>query len=308
VPTFKRAALLPAAVRSVLAQSYRPLELVVVNDGSPDDTAEVLASLRGEVVAAGVVPVFITQPNGGVASARNSGLAAATGQWLAFLDDDDSWDPRKLELQMAALGATGADLSCCQVFQPDSHGGRNVPREAVQLLEGKCASAFLARERNAHICSIVVRSAVAPKFEAGFKVAEDLLWVYTTLQAAVCCHVPQSLLRMGDQPGSLMRTAGLERLVELDAHVERWLTSAREIGSHGDQWDEAVWKSRVGADFAQFVKHRLYVGDLRGAREVFNRGMALSEGADPLPRLKSKLRKAWWLGLIGKRLKHPKSG
>lgn len=307
VPTYRRAALLPTAVRSVLAQTYRPLELVVVNDGSPDDTPAVLESLRDQVQTAGVVPVFLHQANAGVAAARNTGLGAATGDWVAFLDDDDTWDPRKLELQLAALAATGADLCCCQVFQPDSHGGRNVPVQVDELLNGKCAGAFLARTRNAHICSIVVRRAIAPKFAAGFKVAEDLLWVYTALQAAHCCSVPQSLVRMGDQPGSLMRTPGLERLVELDAHVERWLMQAREVGANGDQWDEAGWKRRVAADFSQFVKHRLYVGDRRGAREVFERGMALSGGAEPLSRLKSKLRKAWWLGLIGKRLKHPKS-
>jgi glycosyltransferase involved in cell wall biosynthesis len=307
MPTFNRAELLPAAVRSVLAQTWRPLELCVVNDGSRDNTAGVLAGLESETRAAGVTPRFVTRENGGVAAARNTGLELATGQWLAFLDDDDMWDPRKLELQMAALTGSGADLCCCQVFQPDSRGGRHVPADPAHLLEGHCAADFLDRRRDAHICGIVARRGLAPRFETGFRVAEDLLWVYTLLLRARCCNVPQSLVNMGGQPGSLMRTPGLQRLVELDAHVERWLARAREIGISTSQWDETVWRRRVAHDFAQFVKHRLYVGDRKGAREVFDRGMALCGGLEPLVRVRGKLRKAAWLGLFGLRLKHPKS-
>lgn len=306
MPTYNRAALMPAAVRSVLAQTWRPLELVVVNDGSADATSQVLEQLRPEVEGARVTPVFVHQPNSGVAAARNAGIAAASGSWVAFLDDDDAWDARKLELQMARLSETDADLCCCQVFQPDSRGGRQVPADPAQLLEGRCAAAFLGRDRNAHICSLVVRRELAPRFDQGLRVAEDLLWVFTILQRARCCHVAQSLVVMGDQPGSLMRTPGLQRLVELDAHVESWLMKARVVGVSGDQWDEAVWQQRLAKDFSQFVKHRLYVGDVRGAREVYERGMALCAGQEALRRVKSKITKARWLRVLGMRLKHPK--
>ncbi|MCZ7606475.1 MAG: glycosyltransferase [Planctomycetota bacterium] len=109
IPTFNRAARMPVAVRSVLAQTWRPLEIVVVDDGSPDDTPQVLRGLEPEVTAAGAIPRFIRQQNGGAAGARNTGMKAATGQWIAFLDDDDRWYPHKLAAQMARLAETGAD-------------------------------------------------------------------------------------------------------------------------------------------------------------------------------------------------------
>ncbi len=122
IPTFNRAGLLPAAVRSVLAQTWRPLELVVVNDGSTDNTQEVLSALEPEARSANVAHKFITKENGGVCRARNAGVDAASGDYFGFLDDDDSFDPRKTELQVAALKASHADAACCYVTKVTADG------------------------------------------------------------------------------------------------------------------------------------------------------------------------------------------
>jgi glycosyltransferase involved in cell wall biosynthesis len=94
IPTFNRAWAIGRAVASVLAQDYQPLELIVVDDGSEDDTAHILEPLA----AAGRL-TLIRQPNGGVSAARNAGLRAARGDLLAFLDSDDEWRPGKIETQ-----------------------------------------------------------------------------------------------------------------------------------------------------------------------------------------------------------------
>jgi glycosyltransferase involved in cell wall biosynthesis len=86
---------LAEAVESVLMQDYRPLELIVVDDGSTDGSGEV-AQRYAEVQ-------LIQQANAGNGSARNTGLQAATGEFLAFLDADDRFAPGKLSLQMRAL-------------------------------------------------------------------------------------------------------------------------------------------------------------------------------------------------------------
>jgi glycosyltransferase involved in cell wall biosynthesis len=83
-------------VESVLAQSVVPGEIIVVDDGSRDDTVERLAPYEGRVR-------FLRQENQGVAAARNTGLAQASGDFIAFLDADDAWHPQKLERQLQAF-------------------------------------------------------------------------------------------------------------------------------------------------------------------------------------------------------------
>ena len=96
VPTYNRAQQLPRALDSILCQSCSPKEIIVVDDGSTDETSALMTSEYPEIV-------FIQQQNAGVSSARNVGIKRASGDWIAFLDSDDEWLPEKLEIQMKAL-------------------------------------------------------------------------------------------------------------------------------------------------------------------------------------------------------------
>src|SRR5690606_15916458 len=98
VPTYRHAGLVLETLDSVFAQSHEDVELIVVNDGSPDDTHEVLQPL----VQAGRIR-YVQQENSGQGAARNRGLAMATGEFVAFLDDDDLWYPHTLTTLVAAL-------------------------------------------------------------------------------------------------------------------------------------------------------------------------------------------------------------
>jgi glycosyltransferase involved in cell wall biosynthesis len=98
VPVYNRAGLITRALTSVFAQSQLPQEVIVVDDGSSDDTGEHVRECFPHVR-------YFRQPNRGVSSARNRGIAEARGEWLAFLDSDDAWLPGKLELQKRALVA-----------------------------------------------------------------------------------------------------------------------------------------------------------------------------------------------------------
>lgn len=97
IPTYRRAAFLRRAIECVLAQTFAPIEVIVVEDGSRD-AADVAASFGDRVR-------YIWQENQGAAVARNTGVAGARGSWIAFLDDDDSWVPHKLERQLALVRA-----------------------------------------------------------------------------------------------------------------------------------------------------------------------------------------------------------
>jgi glycosyltransferase involved in cell wall biosynthesis len=122
IPTFNRARLLPRAVESVLAQTQPPTEIIVVDDGSTDDTAEVLESWSSEITV-------LRQENRGVSAARNRGIQAARGDWIALLDSDDEWRPQKMARQLAALSES-PDLRICHTDEVWIRAGRRVnPRQ-----------------------------------------------------------------------------------------------------------------------------------------------------------------------------------
>lgn len=97
IPVYNGAAYLAEALESVLAQDYQPLDVIVVDDGSTDRTAEIVRSYP--------VARYFAQTNQGHGAARNTGIAAARGELIAFLDADDLWAPQKLSMQVGYLMA-----------------------------------------------------------------------------------------------------------------------------------------------------------------------------------------------------------
>jgi glycosyltransferase involved in cell wall biosynthesis len=96
IPTYNRAALLPRAMSSVLGQNYQKFDLWIVDDGSSDDTPEIVREFQSR--ESGRIH-YVRTDNRGVSAARNLGAQLSGGQWLAFLDSDDEWLPAKLEKQ-----------------------------------------------------------------------------------------------------------------------------------------------------------------------------------------------------------------
>jgi len=99
IPTYNRAYCIENAIQSVLAQTHKDVEVVVVDDGSTDGTGELIARRYGNDDRIR----YFYRENGGVSAARNTGLQRATGDFIALLDSDDVWKPWKLELQLACL-------------------------------------------------------------------------------------------------------------------------------------------------------------------------------------------------------------
>ena len=110
IPVFNGEVYLAEALESVLAQTYQPLEVIVVDDGSTDGTAEVAGHFRSRIT-------YIRQSNQGSASAKNAGMNAARGEFYAFLDSDDIWDPEKLRRQIDHLQERPETDLCFTRFQ-----------------------------------------------------------------------------------------------------------------------------------------------------------------------------------------------
>jgi glycosyltransferase involved in cell wall biosynthesis len=120
IPAFNRAYCVADAVESVLAQTFKDFEIIAVDDGSSDGTAEVLEKFGGQVRV-------IRQENRGVSAARNTGIRAARGSWVAFLDSDDRWHADKLERQLSALDKYSAKICFTRCI--------NTQKETLQDIE-----------------------------------------------------------------------------------------------------------------------------------------------------------------------------
>ena len=119
IPCYKVGKYLPLTLQSVLAQSYSNLQVVPVDDCSPDDTAEILRQFASQ--DARIQPIFLPQ-NSGVSVARNAGIDAAQAPWIIFLDGDDWLPPTAAEALLSLQARTGADLACGNARQYSDNG------------------------------------------------------------------------------------------------------------------------------------------------------------------------------------------
>jgi len=136
VPTYNRAGVIAQAIDSILSQVPAPDEVLVVDDGSTDDTASVLAQYGDKIRV-------LTQPNGGAAAARNHGIREARGDWLAFLDSDDIWFPGRIEIFLRDIDLLDKEVvlhAANLVFEDSqeeafSAGGVDFPKGKAARLE-----------------------------------------------------------------------------------------------------------------------------------------------------------------------------
>ena len=174
IPTFNYGRFLRAAIDSALAQTHAPLEILVVDDGSTDETADVAASY-GERVR------FIRQQHAGVCAARNNGIANARGEYVAFLDSDDVWLPEKLAKQLARFEADPElGLVHCGAERFDESGTLVVNLDG---LEGWIAPQLLRLDSEviAAGSAILVPRRIADEiggFDTGLAQAEDWDFAY----------------------------------------------------------------------------------------------------------------------------------
>ncbi len=136
VPTYNRAGVIERAIDSVCAQTFQDMEIIVVDDGSTDNTVDIVRSISDERIRC-----IAFKANRGSGAARNEGLKAATGKYIAFLDSDDEWLPEKVEKQVTLMESLSEDWGICQAgaycikdgvrtstYVPPSPDGKNALR------------------------------------------------------------------------------------------------------------------------------------------------------------------------------------
>ena len=206
IPTWNRRPFIAEAVGSVIAQTYQHWELIVVDDGSTDGTAEWLRTLEDPRVR-----VLSLAHTGHIGQLRNRGAAAGTGEFIAFLDSDDAWLPQKLEAQVKALRDSGAGWSYSRFGLMDAHG-HTIPLapDKLRLLSGNIIREMLTFSLSVCTPTIVVRRDL---FEAagGFSedrrvaVGEDYELYLRIAARAQAIAVPEILARIREHSGRTTR-------------------------------------------------------------------------------------------------------
>ena len=188
MPAYNAARFVGETIESVLAQTHRPEEIIVVDDGSSDNTLDVLASY-------GATVRVLQQSNGGPTAARNAGVAIARGEWLAFLDADDLWMPSKLERQLELAQQSAAALIYTDRVNLGERGDLPKIQSDIQpLYEGDVFLDLLLLGNHITLSSVLIRAQVFRSL-GGFllpTVAEDWeLWMRVAEEHRIAvCHEP----------------------------------------------------------------------------------------------------------------------
>jgi glycosyltransferase involved in cell wall biosynthesis len=207
IPTYNRADLVREALASVQAQTYRDFEIVVVDDGGTDGTFEALA-------AGGQIRVLRHASRRGVSAARNTGLKAARGKWLAFLDSDDLWLPDKLARQIFLLEGQ-PELLICQTDETWVRRGIRVNKPlSHRQVGGKIFLPSLGRCMISPSAVMLDRRLVADHggFDETLPAAEDYdLWLRLTWRYEVGLVDEPLVIKRGGHPDQLSQQWGLDR-------------------------------------------------------------------------------------------------
>lgn len=226
IPTYNRASTLSAAIQSVLMQTYPALEILVCDDGSTDNSRDLIYKMNDPKI------VWIDcGRNGGPAVPRNKGIRASKGDWVAFLDSDDLWLPEKLERQMSALAGHGAKASCANAMRvknntvsgPYFTGGKEVLgfRDLLPVNPVICSSVLVNKQ-------VLLATPLFPGSKEFIAIEDYALWL------KISCLTPfvfskEPLLNYTDDPGQSIRKEDKSEKQQrqiIFAELETWLAGS----------------------------------------------------------------------------------
>jgi glycosyltransferase involved in cell wall biosynthesis len=266
IPAYNYARFVGRAIDSVLAQTHRDIECIVVDDGSTDDTPDVLARYAGRIHA-------IRQENRGLSAARNAGIKAARGEVIALLDADDEWKPEKIATQLPALdgGPEVGVVGCaCEVvdgdgkhqydaFQPSPGRGGPALRAIATRTSWVSGSASAALIRRQVLDQVGL-------FDESLTAAEDWdMWLRICADHTIV-NLPDVLVRVyRHNTGSFRNAAKMEmnQRKVYEAAIKRW----------PDELDEATRRQIRALIAADAARELALAGNHKGALASYFRSL-----------------------------------
>ena len=230
IPTYNRVTFLKDAIDSVLAQTFRVFELIVVDDGSTDGTSELLLSYGHKIKV-------IKKGNKGPSASRNRGIKAAKGDWIAFLDSDDVWKPNKLEKQVQFI-KDNPEIKICQTEEIWIRNGKRVnPRKKHEMHSGwiyeQCLPLCIVSPS-----SVMIHRDVFEKvglFDETMLACEDYdLWLRIAPHYPICLVREKLIVKQGghaDQQSHVISSLDLLRIKAMVKSLESGGLSESQYGA-----------------------------------------------------------------------------
>lgn len=234
IPTQNRAKLLPRAIDSVLSQSFKDFELIIINDGSTDGTNELLKKYQSEDSRIRVITYDSPQ---GIPIVRNRGMTEATGKYIAWQDDDDEWLPKKLEKQVENLDRLPPDYGIVYTgYWRIRKNGKKVyfPPKWVKPTEGDLYRVFLKKN---FLCmqAMLQRKEVFEQvggFELEYPVLQEYDWFPRVAKKFKFAYIPEPLLILHHTPGSNSQNSELNAFVR-KMFVKKYNKDLKKFGFLG---------------------------------------------------------------------------
>jgi glycosyltransferase involved in cell wall biosynthesis len=269
IATYNCAPYLRESLDSVFGQTWQDMEVLVVDDGSTDDTSAVLSGYGGRLTV-------IETPHAGYAAARNAGLARARGEWVAFHDADDVLLPDRLAFQHAFLGRhAGYEVVLCNGERMGSHGGA---RLVGQDLAARTAGRPLTEADVFDGFPIFFQAALVPRrvfaaigpFDSSLGIYPDLEYGYRLLSRCRAAFVDRVVFRYRAHATNVTRDRlrGREELARILDRLAADEDAARRIGA-------GRLRARLARHCYRIARQRLRLGDRERGRAALRRAAAL---------------------------------
>jgi len=261
IPIFNGESYIKEAVDSVLSQTYKNIEVIIVDDGSTDRTGEIVK----DIIQHDRRIRYIYQENKGQSAARNTAIDNAKGKYIAFLDADDVFLPTKIEKQVSYMELhPDCDLCYCKIY----HFYNNFPEKLFYFsLEHPSGYLFenLLRKNFINPLSVVVKKEVLDKFgafEPTFRrLDEQYLWLKLSFHKVKFCYLDESLAKYRVFKGSLSNESSYfqeteEKFFELLKIIKTWLNLEEQKRM---KIDRLINRTRF----------RIFVGKLMNGNSIF---------------------------------------
>lgn len=264
IPTFNRRDTIGRSIRSVLNQTYKKIELIIVDDASTDDTELVVNAIKDDRVH-----YYKLNRRQGACVARNVGIENATGEFIAFQDSDDEWLNNKLEVQLDTLVKTGADIVSCHMEKHDVDDKRKAYIYPTIIKEGFVSHAEVCVNNYISTQTLFTRANIVQEilFDPNVLIGQDIDWIISATRKYTLYIMKEVLVKQYLQLDSISGFGSQERLVKTFSY---WLIKYEDEFTYNNAFYLKILNG--------LVNNMSQIGDVNTSmyyKEIFNHDMNL---------------------------------